>query len=303
MTRLGAVDLSQLPLPDALQIIQFSDIVAELKSRLLLRFPDAEDVIDDELEPLVYLTRNFGAREMQLRLGWNDKVRAVLLPTSTGADLDNVGVAYDVARMLVQEADLEASPARPRIMEDDTRFRRRIQLAPEAFATTGSYEAYLFHTLSADIRVLDAGIYNHASYFVHPGQVRVAVLPIAGADVVEVTNAVRARLLRKDIKPLTDDVTVQAAETLPLNVQAVLYTKVGPGAESVRLAALARLEAYLVTRRRVGSIISYSGIMRALHAPGVETATVLSPVTDVDPGLLGVYVPSTLDISVQVLNV
>lgn len=302
--RLGTVDLATLPVPDALDVLDWTSVVDDLKASILLKYPDASDVIDDDLEPIVYLLRTYADRELQLRAQWNDKVRKVLLASSTGTTLDHLGAKWGVSRMVVQEEDPAANPPRERIMESDDRFRERIQLAPAAFATAGSYEAYRFHALTADIRIISVEAYNHASGVgLLPGQVGVVTLTENPEDDFAAAQNVRVRLARPDIAPMTADVSVSSARRIPVDVTAVQFVKFGPSRAPVLAAGKLNVDNYFKSRKKVSAKLARSGLDGALHGAGVEYVDLRKPLLDVDPGPWGVVVPGVIDITAEAMSV
>ncbi|MFN1233522.1 baseplate assembly protein, partial [Enterobacter hormaechei] len=59
----------------------------------------------------------------------NDAVRAVFLASARGADLDQLGAAFNVSRLVINTGDPDAVPPVDPVCEDDDAFRERIQLS------------------------------------------------------------------------------------------------------------------------------------------------------------------------------
>src|ERR1017187_3282296 len=141
MLRFLPPDLPQLPPPQLIEEIDYEIILSEQKQWVLDRWaqimlirPDLPplDTLGLETEPMTIILEAFAYREIILRALVNDKARAVLLAKAVGGDLDNVGALYPVQRAIIVPAALDGST--PDIYESDAAFRRRVQLAPEAFS-------------------------------------------------------------------------------------------------------------------------------------------------------------------------
>ncbi|MEZ5853163.1 MAG: baseplate J/gp47 family protein [Hyphomicrobiaceae bacterium] len=122
------------PPPDIIATLDYEAIVKDMRDDLVTRFPLIAGVIDLESEPARKLIEAFAYRELGLRARINDAAKAVLLASSYGTNLDHLGALFATER----QDD-----------ESDARFRRRIQLAPEAFSVAGPAGAYQYHALTA----------------------------------------------------------------------------------------------------------------------------------------------------------
>lgn len=279
-----AVNLSRLPFPAVVETISFETLVSSMKT-LLVELVSAEDLalgnsliplLQLESEPLVKLIEILAYREMMLRTRVNDSAKGMTLAYAIGADLDNLAALMGVFRLELQPADPATGAAA--IMETDTALRTRVLLAPEGFSVAGPEGAYVFHALSADGDVLDASATSPA-----PGEVVVTVLSrvpggVADADLLAlVTSAVSA----EDVRPLTDMVTVTAAEILTYAIVATVTTFSGPDSAVVLGEANIRLQAYLADNFRLGRDITRASIIAALHAEGVQNVVLASPPADI----------------------
>lgn len=343
MTTFTPIDLSRLPPPDVIVGPEFETIFAEMLDDFRSRDPSFSAIL--ESDPVVKLIEAAAYREVQLRQRINDAARAVMLATATGADLDHLAALYGVQRLVVDEGDALAIPARPQVLEEDARLRARTQLALEGFSTAGPVGAYIFHALSASARIKDVSVVSP-----QPGDVTVTVLSakadgtpayretisaldvqlagdsvavegravedlivaegseirIAGADysfdrtsslltrlpagaiaadarlTLSFTRAAELQLAEmalthEDVRPLTDRVTVQAAEIVAYAVEAELWIHDGPDTEVVRQTALEHLLRHLDELHRLGRDITLSGLYAALHRPGVQRVELRQP--------------------------
>ena len=280
MSGFTAIDLSRLPVPAIVESLDFEAVLTALKADLAIRAPALVPVLVLESEPLVKFLEAVAYREVLLRARVNDAARAVLLPTATGADLDNISAFYGVVRLLVTPANPLAIPPTAAIMETDTAFRRRTQLALEGFTTAGPIGAYLFHALTADGRVKDVAVASPI-----PGDVRITVLSTegTGAPSAPVLAAVTAALNAEDVRPLCDVVSVQAATIVTYAVTASLAFFDGPDTGLVLAQAQAAVAQVVADAHRVGRAVRRSALFAALHQPGVEAVTLTLPAADLIP--------------------
>jgi phage-related baseplate assembly protein len=272
-----SIDLSALPPPQVIEPLDVAAILARKTARLIELAPQLAPVLALASEPLVKFLELEAYDEFMLRARINDAARGVLLATATGADLDNLAALYGLTRKVLIPAQPLAVPPVAAVMEADSDFRRRIQLAPDALSVAGPRGAYVARALSAHADVADASVSSPS-----PGVVRVAVLARSGdgAPAPAVLAAVLAALSHETVRPLTDQVEVVGAVLVPVAVQAVLVLREGPSAQTVMDAAEAALDAYLASQRRLGGDVTLSGLMAALHQPGVHRVQLVQPTAD-----------------------
>ncbi|HBN7642435.1 baseplate J/gp47 family protein [Pseudomonas aeruginosa] len=272
MSQFTAINLAQVAPPDVIEPLDFEQILSEMLTELAERAPELDAQI--ESEPFVKLLEVCAYRELQLRARINDAARAVMLPYSTGTDLDNLGSLFGVERLLISPAVPTAVPPIAAVYESDSDFRYRIQLSLEGLSTAGPEGAYIFHALSADGQVLDASATSPS-----PGQVLITVLSRSGTGVPDAAllSTVLTKLSDESVRPLTDYVQVQAASIVQYQVTATLYFYAGPDREVIMANARAALEAYTNGQHRLGLDVTLSGIYAALHQPGVQRVDLASP--------------------------
>lgn len=273
-----AIDLSQIAAPDVVETLDFETLLAAVKETLIGLAPDLEAVLSLESEPAVKILEVMVYREMLLRARVNDGARAVMLPTATGADLENLAAFYGVTRLVVTPADTEAVPPVAAVMESDARLRTRTQMALEGFSTAGPRGAYEFHALSADGAVLDVGVTSPT-----PGEVVVSILSNVGngAASAELLATVNAVLTDETVRPLTDHVTVQSAAIVTYTIEAAIYCYSGPDRAVVLAASQASAEAYVAAQRKIGRDVTLSGIYAALHGSGVQRVDLAAPAASI----------------------
>lgn len=267
MSRFLALDLTQLAPPDLIEEINAEQIIAEQKAWILARWeavratrPDLPplDTLGLESEPMTIIVEAYAYRETLVRALVNDKARAVLLAYATGNDLDHVGLSFDVARMSENS-----------VPEDDARYRRRIQLSPEAFSVAGPAGAYEYHALTTSMSIFDAAAFSPT-----PGAVHVAVI---GAGIEPVSDAVISALVRRfrddHLVPLTDSVTIRRAEIVPVDVALDVWLPLGPDAALIEATIRTAVDNYFLSRARVGMNVFPAGFIAAAKLPAVENVT------------------------------
>lgn len=308
MPAFTAVDLARLPPPQAVQQIDFESIYSSMVADLQALGVDFDAFV--ESDPLVSLLQLCAYREMRLRAEQNDSARAVMPAHAVRGDLDNIAARYFVQRLVITPADPQTGAAA--VMESDDDLRRRMMLAFEGFSTAGPEGAYVFHALSADAGVLDASASSPTPDDLKqivmdvleanaalpglvadmqdaldaadwPGDVRVAILARDGDGTPSpaILEAVAAKLSADDVRPLTDNPIIEAAQILPYSVNLTIYTLAGPGAQVVIDTATARVSAFVAAMRKLGRDVTRSGLIAAAHIEGVHSVVVTSPAADV----------------------
>jgi phage-related baseplate assembly protein len=225
------------------------------------------DVDSLETDPGVYLQEASGYRELLAGQAIDDAQKKVLLAFAWGPWLDEIGRLHGVAR---QEG------------EDDSRFRARIQLAPEAFATTGTEGGYIFHAVSADVTVRDVGltVLNRGTPDV---LVEIVILSSVGdgAPSAELMEKVRARLYDPSIKLLTDTISVRPAAPVFYDVAATQQFRPGPDPSLIKSLGEAALRKRAEDYRRVGGDVPLNALSAALYVPNIDRVTLTAPAADI----------------------
>ena len=280
MSRFTAIDLSGLAPPNIIETLDYEEIVTAMRDDLVERFPLIAGVIDLESEPARKLIEAFAYRELRLRARINDAARAVLLASSYGTNLDHLGALFATARQAG---------------ESDHRFRRRIQLAPEAFSVAGPEGAYQYHALTMALWARDVSAVSP-----RPGVVRLTVLR-EGSDpnpTLAEREVVRLHLKDEAIRPLTDVVEVMAPAIRRTRIVARLTLYPGPDAQLVRQRALAAVTTWVEKNRMLGMNLPRSALYAALHQEGVHSVDLVSPAEDLVLDVTEVYAVDAIEVSV-----
>ncbi|MCF6432664.1 baseplate J/gp47 family protein [Leisingera sp. MMG026] len=277
-----AIKLDRLPAPQIIEQPDFETIFEARKARLIELaeqsgtpeyVAELRAALELESEPLVMLLQEDSFREVLLRSAVQDAGQGNLLAFASGAVLDHMAAFYGVSRQVVQAADPAANPPLPETLEDDSRLRARVQLAPEGFTTAGSRGSYIFWALSAAPQVKDVAVLETAT----PGEVRIIVLSTEGNGAPDAALLAAVEEATQPRRPLTDQVMVEAAAIQEFPVEAELTLYDGPDADLVRQAAQDALVAFLDEHHRLGHDISIAGLYAALYQPGVQDVTLTQP--------------------------
>lgn len=275
------------------------------------------------------------------RTSIDDAIAQTYLGSATGAFLDARAEDYGVLRRsLPHGADGVPPVARPADVpplwtwdadaqlwrEDDESLRTVAFLAWGALSVAGPADAYAYHAAIAHPAVFAAAtnVIGPETGIVEPGEVLIVLQSTLGDGVpaIGVLEAVAARLDafeiidgdgvstlrpvrdRQSVRPLGARVTVQACQPIAFDVAATLYLSPGPDPEAIRLTALARLDALLARKRRIGTEVPRSGLIAAIHVAGADGLPVAdevalaAPAADVEPSHLELATVGTVTLDV-----
>jgi phage-related baseplate assembly protein len=274
------MDMTLLPPPAVIEVLDFETILQEHKTEFqaLCALAGIDYELMLESDPITKLLELGAYREMLMRQRINDAAKACMLPYAVGTDLDNLAANFQVQRLLVTPADPDAIPPVAAVYEKDERLRERTQLAMEGITTAGPKESYRFHALTASAQAADVGVDSPA-----PGTVRVTILSEAASGEADeaLLTTVRNALNAEEIRPLCDLVSVQPAEIIESPITATMYRQPGPAGEVAAAQAREKLDAWLLSVRRLGAGLPRSGIDAALHQPGMSRIDIDVPPDDI----------------------
>lgn len=261
MGNFTAIDLSKLPAPKVIEELSYETIFQDILSDFLEKNPTYSTLL--ESDPAMILLEVCAYRELLLRNRINEAAKATMLAYATGSDLENLAASLGVQKL---------------VGETDDQLRQRVQLAPEAFTNAGSIGAYTFHALSASSDIKSVSVKSP-----NPGEVLVTILSKTGNGTAseELIDAVLEKLSEEDVRPLTDQVSVQSAEIINYSVEAVITVYSGPSSAVVETEARATLDKFLDERHAIEKLVAVSGIYDALHVDGVKKVQLISPTEDV----------------------
>ncbi|QYM96153.1 baseplate assembly protein [Dickeya ananatis] len=276
---MATVDLSQLPQPQIIEVLDFEVILQDVKAVMIAAFPAVQQAsvtaaLALESEPLTVIAQVIAYREMMLRQRINEGAEACLLSHAVSSDLDNLAANLNTARLTI----IEATDTADAVMESDSALRLRTQAAFEGLSVAGPTGAYEYFAKSASGKVADAKAISPS-----PAAVVVSVLSAEGdgSASADLLAAVDAALSADDKRPVGDRLTVQSAEIVRYAITAVLYRYPGPESEPIQQAAQQALRSWLSVQGRIGRDVARSAIMAALHVQGVQRVELLEPAQDI----------------------
>ncbi|HEM8077742.1 TPA: baseplate J/gp47 family protein [Enterobacter roggenkampii] len=276
---MATVDLAQLPPPQIIEVLDFEVVLADVKAVMIAAFPDEQQAsvaaaLKLESEPLTILAQVIAYRELMLRQRINEGAAACMLSHSVSTDLDNLAGNLNTER-LVRIPATETTDAE---MESDTALRLRAQSAFEGLSVAGPTGAYEYFAKSASGKVADARATSPS-----PAVVVVSILSTEGDGTAsdELIATVNDTLSADDKRPVADRLTVQSAEIVNYEIDALLYLYPGPESEPILSAADNALRAWLAEQGKIGRDVARSAIMAALHVQGVQRVVLLNPQEDI----------------------
>lgn len=285
LTVAPTIDLSSLPAPTVIEALDYEARLAARMASLTARFTAAGieyDVGALEFDPALLLQEEDCYRELQDRARINDAVRAVLPAFARGADLDAIALRAGVTRLTLTPATADT----PAVMESNEHLLQRY-LAAFGRPAAGSIDGYVYAAVTARPELHDVAVLGPETHGL-PGRVKVVLLAANGAAVTpEQIEAVAAACNGKSVRPLTDQVIVQAAEFVDYAVTATLQVPIGPDPNIVKQAALASFNTYAALRYRVGAAspdhsgIPANAIAGALYVPNVMRVVLTAPLADI----------------------
>jgi phage-related baseplate assembly protein len=261
------IDFARLPPPAVIEELDYQVMLDRYRAEVLAKNPKLEAALKLEQSPTNIILEAEAYGEMLVRARVNAAARAVMLAFSTGSDLGHLAALFNVTRLTG---------------ELDDSLRRRTQLAPEAFSTAGSEGAYIFQSLTADVRVRDAT----ATKTDDRGSVKIAVMQ-NGADPIptqEILLNVAQRLNQKGIRPLTDVISVVPVKVFKTNIVANITLYPGPDASLVMSDIGKALTKVRNNITLIGRDLTRSAIISALNQEGVQSVELISPAQNVVVG-------------------
>lgn len=264
---MNIVDLSALPAPDVLEALDFEVLYNE-QLQNFRQLMGEQWTAPLESDPVVKLLEVAAYRKMANRARVNDAAKALMLPYARGADLEQLAARVNLRRLVIQHEDLTTVPPTAQVLEEDDALRERIQMRWEGLTTAGPRNSYILHARNASALVADATADSPS-----PAVVVVTIQQLQGQGVAtpELLAHVHAYLSDEDLRPVGDRLTVQSAEILPYQIEAVIHP-VGSGSENEAILAECRkrLGAWVNPRRRLGVEIARSAIDAQMHIIGVR---------------------------------
>jgi len=267
-----SLDLSRLPLPQAVRTLDYEALLARRRVRLKAAFDLASIPYDAERldsDPAMQLQQVDAYRELLAYAQINSAVRATMAAFAKGADLEHIAIRYGIVRM-------EG--------EDDDRLRWRVMLAPETWGV-GKLAGYLQGALTANALVRDAGVWVDRS---DPAQPIVRIAPMVdagdGSPPDDVLDAVRIFLNQDNVKGATHVLAIQRPIIKPYALSAVVVHPRGPDPAVLRQISSAGLTRLAADRHHPGRSILLPAVTAAALPAAAETVRILEPTAPIIAG-------------------
>lgn len=282
------IDLSTLPPPNLIRSLDPEPEIAAFIADLQERLPQWRGVFQGD--PFVRACQSWAYRLMLEQERHNEDGRSILLAYAQGGDLDHIASTYYAFAGIIR-ADGET----------DMSFRRRIQLAPEAYSSAGSLGAYLFHALTVDpVAIVDADV-----WFPAPGYANVAIQtvhddtdPAAAADLAARVD----KRLREPKLQTSDVLAVSRLVALDTVVVATIDVPLGPDGALIEAEARRRFGLLKASVERPRRMLATSAITAALHAGNVSRVRLAQPAQDIVPAAGHRVRITALDLTMERVN-
>lgn len=160
--------------------------------------------------------------------------------------------------------------------ETDDNLRERIRLAPAAFSTAGSKDAYAFWARSTSPLISGVEVVSPSA-----GAVDVYVMLSTGLPDAPMLAAVEAVLSADTVRPFTDSVTAKAPTPVDFTVDITYYIRTDDLASEAEIdAAVANaVEDYIAWQTAaIGRDVNPSELISRVMAAGAKRVTVTTPV-------------------------
>lgn len=172
--------------------------------------------------------------------------------------------------------------------ESDDKYRYRVLLAPEHFATTGTLGAYEYHTRAVSQAITDVWIDNERDGNGQPigGTVVITILTRDGLPSPELVQQTQAYLRDDKRRPLGDKITVVEPVEFSFGIDArlTILRRYQEQKATILANAEAALQAYLQSHQnQLGRDIVPLDIQRVLQVPGVYNVELVTPALTVVP--------------------
>lgn len=276
------IDLSRLPLPAALEALDYEALFSLYVGRFLDVWAD-ERVADPSLpdfnvltlrsDPVAVTLRTIAYLRLLDRQRVNDAVKALLAPLAGGSDLDNVAARQGVERLEIVPAEGQT----PALMETDAALLRRYLLSFEK-ASAGSRNRYLYEAWTAWPLMLDARV-NGWKEHGRRGDTDIVIIAEEGRLATEEEKKlVRDAVTHPSVQPEAVAVTVINAQRVEYAVDLVIEVQPGPDAEVVRQEAEARVRRAAEARMQIGGEIPAGYLAGAAYSASIVRVRDNAPV-------------------------
>lgn len=306
-----AIDLSRLPVPAAIEPLDFDVMFAGAVERFVADYaaaraidPSLKDYTVENIktDPVITELRTWSNLRLYDRQRVNDALSALLAARATGSDLDNLVASRNIERLVAQPATTNTAA----VMEGDAALLRRYLLSFDAPAA-GSAGRYLFDAWSAWPQSDDktSGLWdarpNGRAVHGRRGDTDLAIIgPFGRLPTSAELATVRAAVTDPNRAPEACGVTVMAATRVEYQASLVIEVPgLGPSAETLRQEAIQRITVAAQGRMLIGGEIPAGFLVAAAYGDSIIKVRDLSPVA-ISPDPYRIPVMTGLTVTVEV---
>jgi phage-related baseplate assembly protein len=192
-----------------------------------------------------------------------------------GIEIGRLNILVDPIPYMQSVENIEAT-AGGSYREADDPYRERIYLAPDRYSVAGPEAAYIYWAKSQSAAVLDVAVFSPV-----PGQVIVEFLTTGGEIPTAAQIAAMADWLNDaEIRPLTDQVTVQAPSIATFDVDFTYYISAKDRAKAAAIqAAVAKAvdEYVLWQQSHIGQDIVPDRLIQLVREAGAKRLVIRLP--------------------------
>lgn len=167
--------------------------------------------------------------------------------------------------------------------EEDESYKSRVYLAPERLSTAGPSGAYEYYAKSASALISDVFVDSP-----EPGYVHISLLMSDGElPTEEIIDAVYQKCNARDVRPLTDFVTVGAPVVVNYNIDLTYYIEAEAIDKSLIHAAIEKaIDDFIVWQSsKIGRDINPSKLIAEIYRAGAKRVEIVSPeFVSINPG-------------------
>ncbi len=308
---LETIDLSRLPTPEAIETLEYEELLSAFKARFLLSWSNARakdpslpvyDTIELESDSGNIAGQAWTWLRLFDRTRVNDALKALLAPLSKRSNLDALVASRNIERQTVLPAIGNAAA----IMEGDGALLRRYLLSYDA-PSSGSAGRYLFDAWTAWPQSTDRALglwdarVNGRAVHGRRGDTDVVIIGPAGRLPTDLELAtVRAAVAHADRAPEAVAISVMSATRVEYAVSLVIEVSAhGASPELLREEAIKRVTSVAIGRTQIAAEIPQGIFVGAAYGDSIIKVRDLAPVViDADP--YKVPVMTALDVSIEV---
>jgi len=193
-----------------------------------------------------------------------------------GFAIGDIDQQVDLVAFVASVSNTDASQGGAEV-ENDGSYRSRITLSLGAYSTAGSELSYIYWAKTADSTIMDVSVDSPAA-----GEVVVTVLRDDGEIPGQmILDRVTAALAARNVRPLTDQLTVQAPTEVTYTIEATYYIDSAAQAQEADIQAEveAAVDEYVSWQRSaLGRHVNPDALVQKMLNAGASRVVITTPV-------------------------